>query len=83
MTETMSSFVYGSPSALSASHSCCCGHGRGTLCLKMVKSVFGGGILCTLCLSLCRSKTFRPLYANIGEICAVIPSETPLIATAT
>lgn len=36
--------------------------------------------LCTLCLSLCRSKTFCPLYANVGEIHAVIPPGTPLIA---
>ena len=42
--------------------------------------MFHFNILCTLCLSLCRSKTFRPVYANVGEIRAVIPSGTPLIA---
>ena len=33
-----------------------------------------------LCFISCRSKTFRPVYANIGEIRAVVPSGTPMVA---
>ena len=28
----------------------------------------------------CRSKTFRPVYANLGEIRAVVVSGTPMVA---